>query len=56
MKNGSQEIPGETGKFGLLVQNETEARLATLCQEDSMVCLPNILFLESTRDSFTHGH
>ena len=30
-KVGSQEIPGETGKFGLGVQNEAGQRLVEFC-------------------------
>ena len=36
-KVGSQEIPGETGKFGLGVQNEAGQRLIEFCQEKAMV-------------------
>ena len=32
-KVGSQGIPGETGKFGLGVQNEIGQRLTEFCQE-----------------------
>ena len=32
-KEGSQEIPGGTVKFGLGVQNEAEQRLTEFCQE-----------------------
>ena len=34
-KVGSQEIPGETGKFGLEVHNETRQRLTELSRESS---------------------
>ena len=30
-KEGSQEIPGVTGKFGLVVQNEAGQRLTEFC-------------------------
>ena len=36
-KEGSQEIPGVRGKFGLGVQNETGQRLIDFCQENTLV-------------------
>ena len=36
-KVGSQEIPGETGTFGLGVQNEAGQRLTEFCQENTVV-------------------
>src|SRR5574341_660470 len=42
-KVGSQEIPGVTGKFGLVVQNETGQRLTEFCQENALV-IANTLF------------
>ena len=36
-KVGSQEIPGETGKFVLGVQNEAGQRLIEFCQENALV-------------------
>ena len=33
----SQEIPGETGKFGLEIQNEEGQRLTQFCQENTNV-------------------
>ena len=36
-KVGSQEISGETGKFGLGVQNEARQRLTQFCQENALV-------------------
>ena len=36
-KAGSQEIPGETGKFGLGVQNEAGQRLREFCRENTLV-------------------
>ena len=36
-KVGSQETPGETGKFGLGVQNEAGQRLTEFCQENALV-------------------
>ena len=43
VKVGSQEIPGETGKFGLGVQNEAGQRLTEFCQENILV-IANTLF------------
>ena len=37
VKQGSQEIPGVTGKFGLGVQNEARQRLTEFCQENALV-------------------
>ena len=42
-KVGSQETPGVTGKFGLIVQNEAGQRLIKFCQEDTLV-IENTLF------------
>ena len=53
-KVGSQETPGETGKFGLGIQNEAEQRLIELCQENALV-IANTLFQQHKRRS-THGH
>ena len=39
----SQEIPGETSKFGLEVQNEVGQKLIEFCQEDTLV-IANTLF------------
>ena len=33
-KEGSQETPGVTGKFGLGIQNEAGQRLMDFCQEN----------------------
>ena len=38
-KVGSQETPGVTGKFGLVVQNEAGQRLIEFCQENTLVIL-----------------
>ena len=35
-KVGSPETPGETGKFGLGVQNEAGQRLIEFCQENAL--------------------
>ena len=42
-KVGSQETPGEPGKFGLGVQNEAGQRLIEFCQENALV-IANTLF------------
>ena len=43
-KVGSQETPGETGKFGLArIQNEAGQRLIEFCQENTLV-IANTLF------------
>ena len=42
-KVGSQEIPGLTGKFGLVVQNEAGQRLTEFFQENALV-IANTLF------------
>ena len=39
----SQEIPGVTGKFGLVVQNEAGQRLTEFCQENALVIANTIL-------------
>ena len=49
---GSQETPGETGKFGLGVQNEAGQRLTEFCQENILV-IANILFQEHKRRLYT---
>ena len=36
-KVGSQDIPGERGKFSLGVQNEAGQRLMEFCQENTLV-------------------
>ena len=35
-KVGSQKIPGVTGEFGLVVQNEARQRLIDFCQENAL--------------------
>ena len=47
-KVGSQETPGETGKFGLGVQNEAGQRLIEFCQENTLV-IANTLFQQQKR-------
>ena len=39
----SQETPGVTGKFGLVIQNEAGQRLTEFCQENALV-MENTLF------------
>ena len=50
-KEGSQETPGVTGKFGFGVQNETGQRLIEFCQENTLV-IANTNF-SRTRDDYT---
>ena len=47
-KVGSQETPGETGKFGLGVQNEAEKRLIEFCEENTLA-IANTLFQQHKR-------
>ena len=47
-KVGSQETPGLTGKFGLVVQNEAGQRLKEFCQENTLV-IANTLFQQHKR-------
>ena len=51
-KVGSQEIPGETSKSGLGVQNETGQRQTELCQENALV-IANTLFQKHKRRLYT---
>ena len=51
-KEGSQEIPGVIGKFGLGVQNETWKKLMEFCQENALV-IANTLFQEHKRKLYT---
>ena len=48
----SQEIPGITGKFGLVVQNEAGQRLTEFCQENTLV-IANTLFQQNKRCLYT---
>ena len=48
----SQQIPGVTGKFGLVVQNEAGQRLTEFCQENSLV-IANTLFKQHKRRVYT---
>ena len=51
-KVGSQETPGVTGRFGLLIQNEAGQRLTEFCQENALV-IANILFRQHKRRLYT---
>ena len=51
-KVGSPETPGETGKFGLGVQNEAGQRLTEICQENTLV-IANTLFQQHKRRLYT---
>ena len=52
-KVGSQETPGVTGKFGLVVWNEAGQRLIEFCQENALVITPSS---NNTREDSIHGH
>ena len=51
-KVGSQEIPGVTGKFDLVVQNEAGQRLIEFCQENALV-IANTIFQQHKRRLYT---
>ena len=51
-KEGSQETPGVTGKFGLGEQNEAGQRLIEFCQEKALV-IANTLFQQHKRSLYT---
>ena len=51
-KEGSQEVPGVTGKFGLRVQNEAGERLTKNYQENTLV-IANTLFQQHKRRVYT---
>ena len=51
-KVGSQEIPGETGKFGLEMQNEAGQRLIEFGEENALV-IANTLFQQHKRRLYT---
>ena len=51
-KEGSQETPRVTGKFGLGVQSEAGQRLIEFCQEDALV-IANTLFQQHKRLLYT---
>ena len=48
-KVGSQETLGETGIFGLGVQQEAGQRLIEFCQDNSMLLRENALFQQQRR-------
>ena len=52
-KEGSQEIPGATGKFGLGIQNEAGQRLTEFCQKNTLV-IANTLFQQHKRGLYMH--
>ena len=47
-KEGSQETPGVTDRFGFGVQNEAEKRLIRFCQENALI-LANTIFQQHKR-------
>ena len=51
-KVGSQETPGVTGKFGLVIWNEAGQRLIELCQENALV-IANTLFQQHKKRLYT---
>ena len=51
-KEGSQEIPGVTGKFGLGIWNEVGQRLIEFCLENALV-IANTLFQQHKRRFYT---
>ena len=51
-KEGSQETPGVTGKFGLGMCNEAVQRLIDFCQENALV-IANTLFQQHKRRLYT---
>ena len=51
-EEGSQEIPGVTGKFCLGEQNESGQRLTEFCQENALV-IANTLFQQCKRRLYT---
>ena len=52
VKVGSQETPGETGKFDLGIWNEAGQRLIEFCQENALV-IANTLFQQHKRRLYT---
>ena len=51
-KEGSQETPGVTGKFGLGVEKEAGQKLIEFCQENTLV-IANTLFQQHKRRLYT---
>ena len=48
----SQDIPGVTEKFGLVIQNEAGQKLTEFCQENALV-IANTLFQQHKRSLYT---
>ena len=48
----SQETPGATGKFGLVIWNEAGRRLIGFCQENTLA-IANTLFQQHKRRLYT---
>ena len=53
-KVGSQEKPGVTGKFGIVVQNEAGQRLIEFYQENALVI--QTPYSNNTREDPSHGY
>ena len=51
-KVGSQETPGVTGKFDLVIWNEAGQQLIEFCQENALV-IENTLFQQHKRRLYT---
>ena len=51
-KEGSQETPGVTGKFGLGKWNEAGQRLTEFCEENALI-IANTLFQQHKRRLYT---
>ena len=51
-KEGTQETPGVTGKYGLGIQNEAGQRLIEFCQKNALV-IANTLFQQHKRRLYT---
>ena len=51
-KEGSEEIPGKTGKFGFGAQNEAGQRLTEFFQENALV-IANTLFQQHKKRLYT---
>ena len=52
VKVGSQDIPGEPGKFDLGVENEAGKRVTEFCQENTLV-IANTIFQQYKRRFYT---
>ena len=53
-KEGNQETPGVTGKFGLGIRNEAGQKLIEFCQENALVI--GNTSSNSTGEDSAHGH